>query len=801
MKPFLSVFFFSVFLFSNVNAQDIDATLSRYANDFGQERMYIHYDKSSYAAGETIWFKVYLMKAIFPANESRTIYIDWTDDKGKLLSRSTSPVVDASSAGQFEIPADYSGQFIHAKAYTRWMLNFDSSFLYNKDIRILSKNTNTPSSKSTIIPEITFFPEGGDAIVNVINKIAFKANDQWGRPLNIKGVIKNNKGTTIDSLKVIHDGMGFFYLKPKPGETFSAKWFVTDASTKANKGTANETDLPAIKSTGVALQISLTGTKRNFLISAPDNSNNNKTLHVLGTMYQQPVFKITKELKEGIAQAIIPTEDLPSGILTITVFDDKWNPLAERITYINNEEYLFHPEMTVQHWGLNKRAKNEIEISVPDSLSANLSVSVTDLSIDADTANNIISHLLLTTELKGKVNNPAYYFLNNSDSISQALDLVMLTHGWRRFNWEEVVKGILPTITYPRDTNYLSISGKIYGASPVQLRDAGSIVLLWNQKKEANQIVSVPIAKDGTFNDPSLILFDTARIYYQLPKSKGLGDATVQFMQNRLPALPQNMKANGFFYNHLSDTTGNSRHFQLADATLSEQKFLNEKILETVTVQRRTKSPVQIMDEKYATGLFSGGDAYQFDLVNDPFAASSFSIFNYLQGKVAGLQINTSSNPPSLQWRGGSPAIYLDEMASSADMISGIPVSDVAYIKVIRPPFMGGAGGGGSGAIAIYTRRGADQKSEPGKGLSNNTVTGYTEIRQFYSPNYETINPENEKKDLRTTLYWNPEVITKPGENKVLLKFFNNDVSGAFRVVIEGMTKDGRLAHEVQVME
>jgi hypothetical protein len=457
--------------------------------------------------------------------------------------------------------------------------------------------------------------------------------------------------------------------------------------------------------------------------------------------------------------------------------------------------------MTVQHWGLNKRARNEIEISVPDSLSANLSVSVTDMGIDADTSNNIISHLLLAGELKGKVNNPAYYFLNNSDSISKALDLVMLTHGWRRFNWEEVVKGILPTITYPRDTTYLSISGKIYGASPVQLRDAGSIVLLWNQKKGANQIVSVPIAKDGTFNDPSLILFDTARIYYQLPKSKGLGDATVQFMQNRLPALPQNIKANGFFYNHLSDTTGNSRHFQLADATLSELKFLNEKVLETVTIQRKTKSPVQIMDEKYTSGLFSGGDAYQFDLVNDPFAASSFSIFNYLQGKVAGLQINTSSNPPSLQWRGGSPAIYLDEMASSADMISGIPVSDIAYIKVIRPPFMGGSGGGSNGAIAIYTRRGSDQKSEPGKGLSNNTVTGYTEIRQFYSPNYETINPENEKKDLRTTLYWNPEVITKPGENKVLLKFFNNDVSGAFRVVIEGMTKDGRLAHEVQVME
>ena len=114
---------------------------------------------------------------------------------------------------------------------------------------------------------------------------------------------------------------------------------------------------------------------------------------------------------------------------------------------------------------------------------------------------------------------------------------------------------------------------------------------------------------------------------------------------------------------------------------------------------------------------------------------------------------------------------------------------------------MGGTGGGSAGAIAIYTRRGDDQKQESGKGLSNNSVNGYTAIRQFYSPNYETISEDNDKKDLRSTLYWNPSVITTPGKNKILLTFFNNDITNAFRVVIEGMTKDGRLAHVEQVME
>jgi hypothetical protein len=205
------------------------------------------------------------------------------------------------------------------------------------------------------------------------------------------------------------------------------------------------------------------------------------------------------------------------------------------------------------------------------------------------------------------------------------------------------------------------------------------------------------------------------------------------------------------------------------------------------------------MDEKYATGLFTG-DGLQFDLVNDPFAVGATSIFNYLQGKVAGLQINTSSNPPTLQWRGGSPQLYLDEVATDADFISSVNVNDVAYVKVFRPPFIGGFNGA-NGAIAIYTRRGNDVKPTPGKGLKNNKVFGYTLIREFYSPNYGSFTQRNDERDVRTTLYWNPAVITTPQKHEAVLTFYNNDVSHAFRVVIEGMTRDGRLAHIEQIME
>ncbi len=789
--PLATIF---LFLFLNTHAQNIDSTIERYGNDFGQEKAYLHYDKSTYATGETIWYKAYLMNGIYPADDSKTFYVDWSDEKGKLISHNIVPVVYATAAGAFEIPADYPGKYVHVKAYTKWMLNFDTAFLYNKDIRILSKTNTTVNSKTTLVPYLHFFPEGGDAVEGVTNKIAFKANDQWGRPIKIKGIVENNKGVKIDSLRAIHDGMGYFYIFPQPGESFSAKW-------KDPKGTEHITELPAIKHTGVSMQVVISENRRSFFVNAaPDVASTLGDIHLIGTMNQHEVFKLTKDISSGVIKGIIPTENLPTGILTITAFDGQWRPLAERITYINNQEYLFNAEMNVEHWGLNKRARDEISITVPDSLAASFSIAVTDNNIDTDSSDNIISHLLLTGDLRGQVYDPAYYFSNNSDTISQQLDLVMLTHGWRRFKWEDITAGKLPKILYPKDTSYLNLSGKIYGALPSQLRDAGSIVVLMRREKKENKMAVIPIQPNGTFTDPSIILFDTTSVYYQLPKSKGLGDASVQFMENRLPPFSTNSAATGFYNNQLSDTAGNYRHLQLADQEKELASFYKAKVLEDVVVTAKTKKPVEILDEKYTSGLFSGGDAYQFDLLNDPSAVGAISIFNYLQGRVPGLQITTGT-PPSLQWRGGTPQIYLDEMPADADMISSLSITDVAYVKVMRPPFFGGTGGGASGAIAIYTKRGNDKPNEPGKGLSNNSVRGYTTMREFYSPNYGTFNENDSKKDVRTTLYWNPQVITNRTNNKVTVSFYNNDISQAFRVIIEGMSSDGRLIHLENIME
>lgn len=788
MRPvYFFLFLFGISLASA--AQSIDTTLARYAEKYTQEKTYLHYDKAAYGPGETIWFKAYMMNGIFPADDSKTLYVDFTDQAGKVLSHGAYPIVEGGTNGQFDIPANYTGDYIHVKAYTRWMLNFDSSFLYNKDLRILSAKKTATATKA-VPPSLQFFPEGGDMITEVANKIAFKADDQWGQPVKIKGIITDSKGGKVDSIRVAHDGMGFFFIVPLPGETYTAKW-------KDDKGKEYSTPLPKAKTSGIALQVSVAGDKRNVIINTPAGSPL-KIAHVIGTMNQQQAFKVSKDLSSGSAKLVIPVKDLPSGVLTVTVFDETWKPLAERITFVNNQEFVFKPEMNVDHWGLSKRARNRIDITIPDSMIANLSVSVTDLGIESDSNNTIISHMLLSSELKGRIYKPAYYFSANTDKVAQDLDLVMLTHGWRRFRWDEIAQGKLPAIKYPRDTSYIVLSGRVYGVSPTQLRDAGDIILLIKQKKGESQTLLMPINKDGYFEDPSLILFDSLKVYYQLNKKKGLGDASVRFMESLLPALSANKAADGLYNNLGLDTTGISRHLLFSDESAKLLQQYEGKVLDNVVVKGRVKSKVEVMDEKYTSALFRG-DGVQFDLTDNTAAMGAMDILTYLQGRVAGLQIS-SGNPPSLQWRGGAPQLYLDEMQTDAQMITSVPVSDIAFVKVFRPPFMGGFGGA-NGAIAIYTRRGDDVKAEPGKGLANNMVTGYAEIKQFYSPNYDTFKPENEKRDIRTTLYWNPQVRIDPKTKKASLTFYNNDVSEAFRVVIEGMTQDGRLAHIEQTME
>ena len=783
---------------TKLHAQKIDSMMGLYAEDFQQEKIHIHFDKSIYNKGETIWFKAYVMAGVDLSDYSKNFYVDWFDDQGKLLSHTTAPMFESSARGQFILPEKYPGKLIHAKAYTNWMLNFDTAFLYNKDLLVdqpIVNNAKTKLEKSVVT--IQFFPEAGDMIGGVNQRVAFLATNQYAVPARVVGAIKNSKNVLIDSFSTEHDGMGTFSFDVDSKETYTANWV-------DEYGTPHNNNLPIVRPSAATIQVQPLKNKILFVIKrSGDVGANFKTLNAIAHINQHEVYKSRINLSvktSGVGE--IPTKDLPTGILQITLFDANWVPIAERVVFVNNDQYHFDPELHVVEKALKPRGKNRIDVYVSDTIISNMSLAITDADLLNDGSNTIVSQMLLQGDIKGYINNPAYYFSNDADSIHQHLDLVMLTHGWRRFNWTEIAQAKLPTITNAKDTDYLQIKGTVFGFNKNNPNQKINLIL--QGKDSVKQFLFLPLTKTGTFLQKGITFYDTIKIFYQFNGDKKLTDRAEVRFQNGLTQAPSKLfsaaTASPLLWDFKTrDSLALARSKFFYAEKLRLDKLLAAVNLQEVFVTSKGKSPKDILDGKYASGLFSGGDATNFDVVNDPSALGALDVFTYLQGRVAGLQINNSGGQTSLSWRGGTPEVFLNEMRTDVDQLKSTPMSDVAYVKVFRPPFFGASGGGSGGAISVYTRKGGDVKFTPGQGLGFQILAGYTPYKEFYSPNYKV--PQTSQPDVRTTLYWNPFILTDKKNKTYHVEFYNNDISKKLRIILEGINGEGKLTRLEKVLE
>jgi hypothetical protein len=785
-----------------IRAQKIDSMLNIYANNYPQEKIYLQLDKKIYRAGETVWFKANIFTGADPSLLSRNFYAELSDPSGTILQRKIYPVTESSTAGNFDLPLTITSRHLHLRAYTTWMTNFDTAFFFEKDIRIYDDKLDSAGTV-TVSPreaKIQFFPEGGDMIAGVETMIAFKANDQFGLPVAAKGVIQDQSGKELLSFESIHDGMGKFLLSPDKGDSLTAVW-------KDDQGNEHRTGLPSPKATGVVLR-AITGNQK-ILFSVARSATGGpelKRLTIIGHMHQHLVYKARVNLDDNyMSGGTIPTGQLPSGVLVLTLFDENMVPLAERVVFVNNHEYLFSPELSVQIKGVTRRGKNSLVIDVPDTIKTNMSLAVTDVTADGEFPedDNIISHLLLTGEIRGQVHDPYFYFARTADSLANMLDLVMMTHGWRRIKWEALARGQVPVIKNP-EQDYLAMKVDVLGVDPFKIAKDESINVILSRKDSTTQMLSVPHISGTRFGVMGLVFFDTVRAYYMFNTNKALSDQAAVTFSNGLVRAPKAARPlfNGFDGWTAEDSVYLKRNRYIAQerARVEPIEAAKAKLLTPVIVRARTQTEAEKLDARYTSGMFAGGDAYQFDLLNDNLATAFPDIFTYLQGKVAGLQITTGSGPggaPSLSWRGGRPTLYLNEMQVDASQLQSVSVPDIAFVKVFRPGSGIGFGGGGGGIISVYTKKGGDTKTNDPtfKGLPRAPLIGYSMPREFYTPNYLENNFNNEREDLRTTLYWKPYVMTDRQSERVNIDFFNNDITKKLRVVLEGFNEDGKLTH------
>jgi hypothetical protein len=510
---------------------------------------------------------------------------------------------------------------------------------------------------------------------------------------------------------------------------------------------------------------------------------------------QLNLSKVTK------ATAPIPTDSLPDGIMQITLFNKLNQPIAERLVFVNNSNYFFITDLSIKEQSNKARGRNTIQIDVGGDLRSNLSVSVTDAGLNPKVGaeDNIVGELMLAGDLKGRVYDAGYYFSSDEDSLKQHLDLVMMTNGWRRFNWEQLMANQWPKIKYPLE-DYLSIQGNIFGLSSGELSNKMLTGLLQTSAQGGKSFITIPVEKDGTFKMSGVYFFDTVKLYYQFSNDKNktiLNKAGFSF--NTGPVKPSKSSAAALAKLYFGEMPPEKTLLQ----NLQQQKLyvssISKKIttLETVTVTATQKSVEEKLDKLYASGMFTGSNARIFAVEDDPVAQSAFSVLDYLRGRVPGLQISVDgASGGSISRRGSATSVFVNEMATDISFLQSTPMSDVAMIKVFDPPFFGAAGGGPGGAVAVYTKKGVASNANV-QGLNTATLHGYSKIKEFYVPNYDVENIAG--PDFRTTLYWNPFVLMDAKNKRLTIPVFNNDNGNKIRVIIEGLNEAGQLTREERI--
>ncbi|MEO6406800.1 MAG: hypothetical protein ABIY51_11620 [Ferruginibacter sp.] len=797
-----SFLFLLCFACKQVGAQQqYDSVLTELTSKYPQEKIYMQLDKSFYNPGETIWFKTYLTSNGLPSFISKTVYAELIDERGAILQRKTMPVLQGGAASNFELPDTNQLSKLYIRAYTSWMLNFDSTLLSIKPVTIISaRNAALKNNTHISTYSLSLFPEGGDLVENIESRVAFKTNDQDGKPFTITGIIADPQGKTLGSFQSSHNGMGNFNISVKAGEKYKLVW-------KDPSGLQHETAIPNSKRNGATLAAAMQNGSITYTIKRPDNATDDfKEFVLFAQVNEQTIYAARINLKvKNIATASISTDSLPDGIMQITLFNKMQVPVAERLVFINNGSYSFPTDLHLVEKKIEPRGKNILQVDVGGRLKSNLSVAVTDAGLDAieGPRENIFSQLLLTSDLKGYVYDPAYYFLSDEDSVKQQLDLVMMTNGWRRYNWESLLAGKRPIIKNIPE-NYLSIQGYIYGLTGTQLTDKMLTGILQSTANMGNSYLSIPVNKDGTFNLNGVYFFDTVKLYYQFnsDKNKSLTTRASFSFKNSFIKSPtmnlQTLAGLNFSVKPTDDIL--SKNFRQLEQYAAWVKNKKIKLLETVTVKSKVKTNEEKLEKEYVSGMFESGNSRSFAVEDDPFAVSSFSILDYLRNKVAGLEITTDGpDGGTISRRGSATDVFLNETNTDISMLQSTPMSDVALIKVFDPPFFGSAGSGAGGAVAVYTKKGKMNNANV-KGLNVATLQGYSAIKEFYIPDYET-NSAPDQADYRTTLYWMPFLLMNAKNKRVTIPFYNNNNGKKIRVVIEGLNEAGQLTREEKVFE
>jgi len=772
--------------------------LTNQLKNFPEEKLYLQLDRPYYSAGDRLWFRAYMVHSAIHTNLnlSRYIYVELLNAHNDVIVRKKiRPTEEGLFFGQMDLTPELADGWYSVRAYTNFMRNIDESFFFRRNIYIgnglkglsgvaIDERTNSNMGNSALSTEekaafdVQFFPEGGNLIAGNTQIIGFKAIGANGLGTDVNGRIFDNRNNEVATFKSSHLGMGKIMLKLEAGKTYTAVC-------EDNRGEKLSVQLPAVSSSNYALCVQETSTIMTIKVLTPEQSQRTDTFYIIGCLRGLPIFQTTL-LPENPGFSF-SKNNLNSGVTELLLLDSKGDVQSERMVFINSNDDA-KIDLTLDKTNYQKRDAVHAALILKDSkgnpIEGNFSVSVTDdndAKIDSSDV-TIKSYLLLQSDLKGFIEKPNSYFRPENKNRLSELDMLMLTQGWKRYDSKAVIAGHLANCDAFEVERGPIVSGKVLNF-PVRRGVSGNNVSMYFLKRMHFDLAITDSKGRFQFQCPEFP--DSTGIRIDATKKPG------QFIElvinpDSFPAckvscvFPDNLKQNAEMKSFLKKSR--NRYYYQND-------MMSVVLDKVVVIGKKTDANKKIREER---GSMYSEPSYT---IGEDELSASRTLLDVLV-MAPGVSLNASGDGVLI--RNAAPLIMVDNMEWGMQELRNLNASEVKMIDILKEPVQTAifGGKGANGVICIYLKRGEERKDEPvvlGRNQMEIMPLGYSLPAQFYVPKYQVeSNKQNPLPDLRSTIYWIPNLKTNT-QGEADLFFFTADGTGTYTITAEGLSPTGEV--------